>query len=138
MKKTISFDFLATTIIKIKNSVFGKNYITLDEFYYIEAELQKEFNKVDRNVIIYSDFGKFDPDVIKLDNGIITIAPEPLTKYVLTSTSVLADYAYIILELIMEYTKIDFENQKSKLDNFNSENVTFEEKQKCLGILLGK
>ena len=132
MRKIISFDFLAMTIIKIKNSVFGKNYITLDEFYYIQSELQKEFNRVDANIIIYSDFGKFDPDNINLDNGLITIAKNQLTKYGLTPTSFLADYAYIILELIMEYAKIEFENQKNELATFNNENTTFKEKQNCL------
>lgn len=138
MTKIISFDYLAMTIIKIKSSMFGKNYITLDEFYYIETELQKEFNRENCDMIIYSDFGRFDPDDIKLDNGIITITDKPLTKYVLTPKSFLADYTYIILELIMEYAKIDFENQKSKLENFKSENFTFEAKQKCLGSLLEK
>ena len=130
MRTIISYDLLAMTIIEIKKCVLGIDYATMDEFYYINQQLQKEFNKENNNTIIYSDFGKFDPDDIKVDNNILKIASDPLTKYV--STSKLSDYAYIILELIMEYAEKNLEEQKEKFEEFKGENNSFHEKQKNL------
>lgn len=130
MTKFISYDLLAMTIIEIKRNVLGKDYITLAEFHYVRMQLQKEFNKEDKDMIIHSDLGRFDPDDLKVDNGIIRLAPAPLIKYV--STSRLIDYAYIILELIMEYAEKDLKEQKEKFEEFKGENNTFKQKQKNL------
>ncbi len=123
----ISNDFAAITIIKIKQVLFGIVYITTDEFEYIRNELQKTFNKEDNGMIIHSDFNKFDPDNIEVNNSIITIAEE--ASIIFGPNHRLANYFYVIAELIMEYAEEESETKKLEFERFKNENDTFEERQ---------
>lgn len=134
----ISFDFFAMTIIKIKQNLFGIEYITVDEFYYIKEELQKVFNREDNGIIIHSDFHKFDPDNINVNNSVITIVKDPTTNFVINANLVFADYLYIIVELIMEYAENEIREQREKFEKFRNENPTFEDRQSCLLKRLSK
>lgn len=125
--KFISIDSLAMTIIEIKCNLFGVDYTTYDEFYYIQDELQKEFNKEENDMIIYSDFNKFDPDNIEVNNSIITIAEEASINF--GPNHRLANYFYVIAELIMEYAENELETRKLEFEKFKNENDTFEKKQ---------
>jgi len=140
MKKNsfISFDFFAKTIIKIKHNLFGIEYITDDEFYYIKDELQKVFNREDNGVIIHSDFNMFDSDSINVNNSVITVVKESLDNFVINPNSIFADYLYIIVELIMEYAEKESREKREKFENFRSENTTFEDRQACLLKRLSK
>lgn len=134
----ISFDFFAKTIIKIKHNLFGIEYINVDEFYYIQEELQKVFNREDNGIIIHSDFHKFDPNNIIVNNSVITIVKESLDNFVIDSNSRLSDYLYIIVELIMEYAEKESMERRQKFENFRNENTTFEDRQACLLKRLSK
>ena len=130
MMKFISHDLLAMTIITIKNNLFEQDYITIEEFNYIQNELQKEFNKEQKEIIIHSDFNKFSSDNIKISNSIITVVENPYIYYV--ANSIISEYAYIISELIMEYAEQNLKQQKEKFTEFKNKNHTFEDKQKTL------
>lgn len=123
----ISNDFAAITIIKIKQFLFGIDYITTGEFEYIRNELQKTFNKEDNGMIIHSDFNKFDPDNIEANNSIITITEE--ASIIFGPNHRLANYFYVIAELIMEYAEKELETKKLEFERFKNENDTFEKKQ---------
>lgn len=113
MTKFISYDLLAMTIIEIKRNMFGVDYTTLNEFNYVNQEMQKEFNKEQVDMIIYSDFGHFDPYNLKVDSNVITIVDQPLIDYVPISR--LSDYFYVIAEIIMEYSEKELKRKKRRV-----------------------
>lgn len=120
-------EYVALALIKGKENIFGESFITTSELNQFSYYLQKEFNKRNLNVVIFTgSFNKEDFDVI---DGIIVLKnkcsynlntiPVDIFKLLTDRNLVVNFFKQLEEEKMSKLNKLQLENGKVKRLNLN-------------------